>query len=87
MVEDKWAAVDERETPRGLGEIVRRHVPRCETPAGMLEDVNTREKDWKLLEVLLVTELSVLPAEIAPLDAAVVPPLQSSEAVLRLGGT
>ena len=48
----------------------------------MLEDVDALEALRPVVEILLVAELAVLEPVVAPLDAAVVPPVQRLEPAL-----
>src|SRR5262249_52162135 len=79
--EDERVVVDEHPpvapTYVGLGD-----VPRGEPTALVAEDVHALEPLRPVIEVLLVAELPVLEAVVAPLDATVVPPVQGREPTL-----
>ena len=80
VVEDERLAVDQY-LPVVLPQLVVGHVPRGETAARVPQCMHTREELREIVEVLLVAELTVLPTEVTPLDAALVPPVQRRKSV------
>ena len=65
-----------------LPEPVLRDVPRRQPAALVAEDMHALEPLEPVVEILLIAELAVLEPVIAPLDAAVMPPVKRLEAAL-----
>ena len=66
----------------GQAEPVLGEVPRREIGAGVLQDHNARETRRPIVQVLLVGKTRGLDAVVAPLQAALAPPLERGQAGL-----
>src|SRR5262249_32411012 len=80
VVEENEGVVLDVDAARRLPHVVLGDVPGGKAATLVAEDVDSRESFGPVVEVLLVAELAVLEPVVAPLDAAVVPPVQGLEA-------
>ena len=79
--EDDGHVIDPGSAPTLVDRVIR-DVPRRHPSADVLQDAHTVESLRPIVEVLLVAELPVLVTVVAPLDAALAPPVESLGSVL-----